>query len=249
MGAGVEVVVCWALPWRWHFLINQVQVLARGAAVGQLFLVGMEAGNQTPLIAVVRPAQRGHVCCTFQIHPMGIEDERGETEVRQAVSIGMADAVKLPQTLMYAVVAGGEVLAHDERVVLAGWRHVLRGLFSAEPARRAKLLPLIVHALIERSIAGRDVRACLDQGARTLAVHAHRLEAVGQWLPAIRCKFRQVIPAALANLIAVLAEAHKLEGIVLGAFAQGLGIFLARKRQSVCIQSGTLAHAVEEVLL
>ena len=66
--------------------------------------------------------------------------------VGQLVSVLVAHAVQLPEALVYAIVAGCEVLAEHEGVVMAGRRDVLRHHSCAQSARRAQLVPLVLHA-------------------------------------------------------------------------------------------------------
>jgi len=77
---------------------------------------------------------------------MGREDERRQTVIGQLVPVLVAHAVKLPEALVYAIVAGGEVLAEHEGVVMAGRRHVLRHHSCAQSALCAQLVPIVLHA-------------------------------------------------------------------------------------------------------
>ncbi len=79
-------------------------------------------------------------------HTMRREDERGQTVVGQLVAVLVAHAVELPEALVYAIVAGCEVLAEHKGVVMAGRRHVLRHHSCAQSARRAELVPIVLHA-------------------------------------------------------------------------------------------------------
>ena len=112
-----------------------------------------------------------------------------------------ASASTLPQVVPLAVPSNEHARAH------IGCMHP-RIQCARAPNEHARAHIGYMHARIRCARASMAEHAPFPFCDRCRTVSTHVLEAIREGLPAMRSKLRQVIPAALANLVAVLYNHH-----------------------------------------